>query len=217
MSLENTDSNLTYLFELMTSENRVVVSHTHPRIVCHGARRNDTGSYIDLEKIREYHPTWKIVQTYPLNSLDECLKAVETLNPLQTEGYVVVDHRSHRIKIKSPKYVLIHHAKDGLSTRRMIQIALSGEKDEVLTYFPELQKEFLQVDNLLDQLICRIDHDVWSFYGGTQKEFALAISHLPWSGILFALRAEKISTVKEGLQKMPVQKVERLLKLLDVN
>ena len=46
-----------------------------------------------------------------------------------------------------------------------------------------------------------------------QKEFALAVKHLPYSGILFTLRSGKSSSVKESLAKTSIQKLESLLKI----
>lgn len=46
-----------------------------------------------------------------------------------------------------------------------------------------------------------------------QKDFALAVKHYPFSGVLFALRSGKAATITSALTTMSVDK---LLSLLDV-
>jgi hypothetical protein len=46
-----------------------------------------------------------------------------------------------------------------------------------------------------------------------QKDFALAVKHLPYSGILFSLRARRVAGVKEALRDVTIHKIEELLGL----
>ncbi len=46
-----------------------------------------------------------------------------------------------------------------------------------------------------------------------QKDFALSVKHFPYSGTLFALRAKKVSSVKESLQNTSITKLEKLLNI----
>jgi hypothetical protein len=72
-----------------------------------GTRDNVTGRELDIgigiNKPKEY----------PLHSLEACKKAVTELNKgdfPDAEGFVVVDADWHRIKVKSPEYLVWHHA-----------------------------------------------------------------------------------------------------------
>lgn len=61
---------------------------------------------------------------YPLHSLDECVKYVETLNTddnVEHEGFVVVDGNWNRIKVKNSTYLKMHYyANNGVLTKSRI-------------------------------------------------------------------------------------------------
>lgn len=136
----------TYIFELIGPLNRVVIKYDEVDIYHIGTRNNITGEEsnddIGVKKPKEY----------PLNSLDACVKAAEKLcgensvgkYDVEHEGFVVVDGNWNRIKIKSPEYVLVHHALNGgiLSKKKIIQLILENEYEEYLTYFPKYRDTF---------------------------------------------------------------------------
>lgn len=148
------NQNKTYIFELIGPLNRVVVKYEEVDIYHIGTRNNITGEEssddIGIKKPKEY----------PLNSLEACIKAAEELCKessegkfdVEYEGFVVVDKNWNRIKVKSPEYVLVHHAlNDGiLSKKRIIQLILENEYEEYLTYFPKYKDVF-------DKYIAKLD------------------------------------------------------------
>ena len=101
------NKNYTYIFELVSPDNQIVIRYSEARL-CHlGTRDNVTGRELDIgigiNKPKEY----------PLHSLEACKKAVTELNKgdfPDAEGFVVVDANWHRIKVKSPEYLVWHHA-----------------------------------------------------------------------------------------------------------
>jgi RNA ligase. len=182
----------TYMLELCCPENRVVVQHQKPRLVLHGIRDLATG----LE-LRPLETPWRFVfetpGTYPLTSIEEALEAAKHLDPLQQEGYVVCDAQFNRVKVKSPAYLALHHAKDGLlSLKHMALIIRTGEAGELktaLAAFPELKPHF-------DELVARYGEIVQQanasylkiMYIENQKEFAMAAQKEYYPGMLFAMR-----------------------------
>ena len=112
----------TYIFELVSPLNRVVIKYSEIEIYHIGTRNNLTGEEL-VEDIGIKKP-----KAYPLTSLKDCIDAAAALNKdcdkfdLLNEGFVVVDGNWNRIKIKSPDYVLIHHALNGgiLSRRKSL-------------------------------------------------------------------------------------------------
>ena len=116
-------SDITFMFELCDQPNRIVVKHDKPRLVLHGARDLSTGRELDrgeLKQIAEAY-NWDYVRSYAITSIEECLAAAEALDPIKTEGFVVVDAEFHRVKIKSPRYVILHHMKGATTPRRAIR------------------------------------------------------------------------------------------------
>ncbi len=99
----------TYLFELVSPHQRIVIRYAHTKLYHIGTRSNRTGEEFD-EDIGVEKP-----RAFPLSTFEDCLAAVLQLNrasgenEVEKEGYVVVDRNFHRIKIKSPDYIVMHH------------------------------------------------------------------------------------------------------------
>ena len=186
------NKNYCYAFELCCPENRVVVQHKEPRLILHGIRHLET-----MEEISPLETEWRFAfetpKTFPITSIEECLEAAKHLDPLSQEGYVVCDANFNRVKVKSPAYLALHHAKDGLlSQKRMALIIRSGESSEferALAAFPELRDHF-------DKLVTRYNEIVFQANAAftrikhieNQKSFALAAKLEYYPNILFGMR-----------------------------
>jgi hypothetical protein len=206
-----------FIFELMTPYNRIVVQQRKNHLVLHGVRNLDT--LIESEpNLWANKYGWELVKSYALTSWTEVIKAAEKLEPMDSEGYIICDHNFNRVKVKSPQYVAISHLREGFSTRRMIEIILTNEGEEFLAYFPEWTELYQKIKDRYHSLIQEVE-EVYRQYQHieTQKDFALAIKHLPYSGILFSLRSGKIASVKESLRSATIQKAEELLGLDYIN
>jgi hypothetical protein len=139
-----------------------------------------------------------LVKEYPLNSISEIEAAALALNPVQNEGFVVVDKNFRRVKMKSPSYVMIHHMKEGFGQRRIIRLIQLGETSEVLSYFPEYQQLFTEVQAALDKLILNIEAEYAAIKHLTdRKTFALEAVKSANSGVLFALFLGKTKDVRD--------------------
>jgi hypothetical protein len=139
-----------------------------------------------------------VVKEYPLNSVEDIIKAAEALNPIQNEGFVVVDSKFKRTKIKSPSYVMIHHLKEGMSQRRIIRLIQLGEQSEVLSYFPEYQEMFDNIQGLIDAKLTEIENDYHRIKHLTdRKEFALEATKTSCPDVLFGLFTGAGTDVRE--------------------
>lgn len=215
--------NTTFMFEFCAQPNRIVVRHDKPRIILHGARERTDGQESDGVWIAGVCDLfkWEAIREFPLTSLDECLEAAAQLDPLQQEGFVVVDAAFNRVKIKSPRYVALHHLKgDALTTRRAIELWCTGECTELLANFPELEPDIRPVHDKLDNLARRAVEDFAANRNApTRKDFALAVKHLPHSSILFRMLTDDIAANQEpaivtaaGIMRgLSTQALERLL------
>ncbi len=141
------DKDKTYIFELVSPKQRIVVYYPETKIYHTGTRSNITGQEfnddIGVEKPKEFH----------VDKLSECIEAAKLLNDenkmadvmdVEFEGFVVCDKNFHRIKVKSPEYLLAHHTRgEGrLSYEKLFEIIIDNEIEEYLTYFPS-NKEIL--------------------------------------------------------------------------
>lgn len=181
----------TYLFELCTPINKVVRMYAKPTVyllstfiddkeVHCGAHADDIS--IGIPELHEFSSA-DHVQVF----LRERAQSDPTF-----EGIVARDSSGTRFKIKNSSYLALHRLKDNNNiarTDRMIEIALAGEQDEVLTYFPELTDEFNKVKERLDAELNQLT-TAWRthMHLETQKDFAMAVKALPYSSIMFQAR-----------------------------
>jgi len=211
------DTNFCYSFELMTPFNKIVVQHKTNRLVLHGARNLITLQESIPEPIAMFNG-WEYAKAYPLNNLEAVLKSCNEINPIEAEGYVVVDDKFNRIKVKSPQYVALSHIRDCMSTRRMVEIVRSNENQEFLSYFPEYLELFNTVKERYDQAVWELNKDYQAIKDiPIQKDFALKAVKSLCSGVLFSLRKGQVKSVREYFSQIPSKNLVEILKLKEDN
>ena len=114
---------------------------------------------------------------------------------MEHEGFVAVDNKFNRVKIKSPAYVMLHHAKDTLSLKTMCDVVRKGEYEEFATAIESLPA-LKQVFDKVSEAYQTAKNVTIEWYNKlkdieNQKEFALAILNSPakpYSSVLFSMR-----------------------------
>jgi T4 RnlA family RNA ligase len=166
----------TFMYELMTRWNRIVVQHPEPRVVLLAVRETESGVEIPVEAFKS-DPMPPVVRSFPLQSFDDMAATFSTMNPLEQEGYVVVDAQSNRVKVKHPGYVALHHMISSTGPKAILDIIRKGETTELLTHFPEWTEEFNAIQAKYDALVSKVDADYEAHKGiESQKEFAIAVN-----------------------------------------
>ena len=201
-----------YMLELTGPLNRIVVYHEKASLTVLGARRLSDLQEISAKEAASHLRGVPAVKEFDLSSVGEIVATFEDISPLSQEGYVAHDAVFNRIKVKSPGYVAIHHAKDGLTTKAFVEIARSGEVFEVVAHFPEYQPPLEEAKERFQSLLQELQQE----YEGikhiqNQKEFALQAVKSRCSGALFAYRAGKVSSIGEFLKSMHIDKMMKLL------
>lgn len=193
----------TFFFELITPENQNVVRVTEPRIVLLGIRSKSV--------LLEYEPKsfwgYELPKTYAFNNPSAVLEFSKSVNGFESEGFVAVDRHFNRVKIKAEHYVKMHHLKSEMSLKRIFEVVLKNEQDELLAYLPELKPEvekaqkgiriFLSYVTIVFDELKNIEN---------QKVFAHEALKHHFSSILFELKRDKNWSALKSLQKMPVEK-----------
>lgn len=126
------DPHYTYIFELRSPYNKVVVPYEDIRIIHIGTRNNITCEEVEVD-IGIEKP-----KQYMLSSLDDCIAMAATFD-FTKEGFVVVDKNYHRVKVKSEDYVRVHRlANNGsITLERAIDLIRMNELEEFLVYCPK--------------------------------------------------------------------------------
>lgn len=209
-----------FMFELCAQENRVVVQHDKPRLVVHGARHADTGVELSLPALEELAARfrWEPVRRFPIGSIEDCLAAAAALDGLQMEGFVVVDAHQRRVKIKSPRYVALHHMKGEATPRRAIELWQTGETGELLNAFPEMASLIIPVHEVLEAAAVAAFTRTAELCANkelSQKDFALAVKDEPWSSIAFNLRKLPEFTLEDAKRLTRAQTLPSLERLVE--
>jgi T4 RnlA family RNA ligase len=213
------EHNVTYLFELTSPFNRVVVPHTESKLSLIGARNLDDG----CEYISNGYKNLNPVKEFPLTSFDSILKSFEVMDGIRQEGYVVVDGSYNRVKMKHPQYVALHHLKDGISggPKSLVRILMANEGSEFLTYFPEFREQYEEIKAKFDSWIDGLDEVYDILYDAAngnkgkvnRKEFALQATKTRLPSYFFTRLDGKVANVRDHVRTLPVDNVMKALKL----
>lgn len=200
------DKENTYMFELVSPFNRVVVPYNEVKIYHIGTRNNKSLSEIDVD-IGIEKP-----KTYGLRSFDECISATSRM-PFSEEGYVVVDGDWNRVKIKSPAYVAAHHLKNnGVITKaRIITMLRANEEEEFLNYYPEYRPMFDEVEKMTDRFVEIMQNEINGLECAvqklTRKQFAELAKQTVCPPLLFSWIDGRTTTAKEWLFSQTDEKI----------
>lgn len=100
----------------------------------------------------------------------------------------------------------------------MLEIIATNEGEEFFNYYPEWTNLYQQIRVKYDALIQDIETQYSQYKNiAQQKDFAMAIKHLPYAGILFNLRKGKINSIRQSLAQTSIQKLENLLQISDLD
>lgn len=219
----------TYVFELTTPYNIVVKPHGESSASLLTVRNLETLKEVSFEELTVIAETLGVprVKAYDLNikNVGTLLKTFEDMDSF-FEGYVIVDINHNRVKVKSPKYVAIHHLKNRTAEYAIMDVIKANEVEEFISVIPERQKEVLSLKENYDKLSEKL-HKIWSdvevlkpknITPKEKKKFAEAVFETceknnikHFSGLFFGLYDGKFSSVIEYLQKYDSKKLYKLL------
>lgn len=193
----------TYIFEITSTENRVVTRYDNDALWYLACRQNQTGEYIRDEEEAVKLLGAKLPRQFSFSSTQECIDAAKSLPNLE-EGYVVYENNQPVCKVKSPQYVAIHHLRgEGLNPKRIVQLVCMNEQDEYLKYYPEDREHFTPYEEALNYIL-QSGEEVYNKYKDKveQKEFALCVKDHPLAACIFMARKKKES-VSECFNSQP--------------
>lgn len=190
---------VSYVCEFVSPWNKVVRQYPEPKMILltafEGIREL---SWLEVDHLIEQMSVQVFDRPvrYSFSSIDEVHTFITDLQEKDptNEGVVIRDFENRRWKIKNPTYLSLHRMRgegDNLyNPKNIIPFVLSGEGDELLTYFPEVKDRYFEIKDMLssefDNLV-----QVWneSKEIESQKDFALAIvGRTRFSSMLFTNR-----------------------------
>ena len=183
---------IVYTFEFCSKYNQVVQLYEEPKLYLlsafQGYHELDSqivdalGKEVGVERPKQYNFRDTIdVQAHI---------ADKVRNDMTYEGVVLMDCNGMRLKVKSPKYLALSRFNDPNSNRlkNIVTLLLDGELDEVLVYFPHIEKEAIKIQRKIERAMQEVDN-LWYVFGEDklldQKQFAISVKDHPLSSLLF--------------------------------
>ena len=218
---ESLDKDYTYMFELVSPYTKLVVEYPDTALY-YLSRRNIHTMEEDNARPEEFEGFGILFpKTYSLKTLEDCLTYVKTMDKNE-EGFVVKDAAFHRIKIKSPEYLLAFRSKNNgvLSTKRIVKMIREESIDDLLAYCPEYKERVGIVINKYKILIHSFEEEYQRFIimhprkweTLDRKDFAALVSSSWAKDFLFKKRGDPELRAEDYINSLSIA---RLISLLD--
>lgn len=189
----------TYIFEVVSPENRVVTKYNNKEAYLLNIRNNKYGDYTE-----DHILPFKRPKSYKFSNEEDIKQFVESLPDLQ-EGVVVYENNSPALKIKSSAYVVAHRLRGEtvVTGKRIMDLLFMNEHHEFLAIFPEYKERFVKYEEALNRVFGRC-YNLWSKNKNleNQKDFALAVKDDPTCSILFAKRRNTGESLKDCFEML---------------
>jgi hypothetical protein len=208
--LNNLDKSFTYVFELTSPLNRVVVKYDDYRITILAARETATGKYIPTDEL--YKIGVPVVETWPLKTLADIEAFLHDSDPAKIEGAVVIDANHNRLKVKSKQWILASRAKDSvtMSKRNALECVIDESIDHVVPILSEeLQDYMYKLRAGLIEYCSQIDvaFTTYRISSKDRKQFALSVQVSGfWQTPFFNLYSGKWATTIDWLKYLSTVK-----------
>lgn len=182
---------LTYMFEIVYPDNRIVVDYGDwEGLVLLAVRENDTGDYL-YGKVGGWH--WDYAQVRPETSLRAVLEAEPRPN---AEGVVVTTADGRRVKVKQDDYLEKHRIATN-TTPRTVWAALASGTDPRETLPDEFHWMVDELQDAYNALYAEVLAEYATVPPTTdRKEFARLVQGLTHRGMLFRLYDNQPITAK---------------------
>ncbi len=204
-----------YAFELTTPYNIVVKPHGESSATLLTIRNLETLEEVSYENLLKMGSMigLPVVKSYDLNANDVGA-LLRTFKDMiwHDEGYVVVDAKFNRIKIKNPAYVAVHHLKGKTAEHNILTIVKSNEIEEFGSTFPERKEELYKLKENYDALVVKLNL-VWeelklrkpkNIMPQEKKKFAEAVFEVTakhdlkkFTGLYFGLGDGKVTSIED--------------------
>lgn len=133
----------TYMFELTSRYNHIIVNYDEPKLTFLGAVNNALKD--NLGEVRLVHDfegssgglldlPYDKPKVYDANNIEDVKELLKNFNGKNQEGVVVVDAHHNRIKIKCDDYLHIKYmlGEDGLTDDKLLLAILNNEEDDLI-------------------------------------------------------------------------------------
>lgn len=205
------DPNYTYLMELCSCYNTIVVPYNEPKLFHIGTRNNITCEEEEVDIGIEKPKEWA------LSSLNDCIAMAATFD-FTREGFVCRDKDYHRIKVKSEDYIRVHRlANNGsITLERAIDLIRMNELEEFLVYCPQYTDFINDVRHRFNKFYSDIYFNVnmaliEKMDCETRKDFAAVAKTFKYPMVWFKVYDTKSFDIDEWINSLTTAKLASYL------
>lgn len=195
LDYDRMDPHYTYMFELVSPYNIITCPYERTELYHIGTRDNRTGKECEVD-IGIKKP-----EVYNITSLQEAIDVAATFD-FKKEGFVVKDANYNRIKIKSTAWLRAHHMVNNhsFSLERILDLIITGEDEEFLSYYPVYQDAFNVVRREYNYILMMVNLTAEVAKGiisdrkvKSKKEFVNIVKYTKYPFIAYAVYDGKYS------------------------
>lgn len=181
---------LSYIFELIHPENRIVIDYGRRReLILLAVVENATGRELDIYDER-FDDFTRVPRLDP-----STLEDVARLGDDRLVEGVVANYAGHRVKIKTAEYLRLHRIVTNFTPKRVWEALSNGDSLE----FENMPEEFqawldetvAQLRNDFDAVLAEIDAEFHQAFALTDKELGLSDGEFRYKSAIFSLRRGK--------------------------
>jgi RNA ligase len=185
------DLGWTVNLEWCAPHNRIVIGYMSAHLKVLNARYRGTGAYMDRRTLEDVCGKQNVIDRVDTNGLDTAA-FVQSIPAMQDdiEGFVC------RIgdlwfKVKTEKYMSLHHAKDSINNpRRLFEAVVDEGVDDLRSMFAHDELAIKQIDEMQERVVHMYNHLVTVVEGfhrenkdGDRKTYAIAAQKLDLQGL----------------------------------
>lgn len=168
-----TISGLTVNFEWIGMGNRIVVGYLDTSLKVLSARSRSDGSYVDYATLQNTFGSQNVVTRIGIADPAAFVASVPAMTD-DIEGFVVKLSSGQRFKLKTEKYLSLHHAKDSVNNpRRLFEAILDEGIDDLRSMF----YTDVVAMKMIDEMQVKVDH-LYNSMVKLVEEFYEANKHL---------------------------------------
>ena len=213
------DKFYTYIFELVSPMNQIVVEYPIAHLYHIGTRSNLTGAEFNINIGIQKPHVYKISDP----NIEKLVEEVEKLNEdtCEKEGFIVCDSNYHRVKIKNSQYLLLHHSlmSRNLPKESAVDAILFNDEEKInaILSYPRLIVQFKYYDWQVTKFLYEVElyvkmaRSLYESVHHSRKDFALKVRNDKYAMFAFKAIDYPYFDFKQLIELFGVKKILRFI------
>lgn len=198
------DKNYSYIFEMCTPYNKVVVKYETSKLVFIGMRSKVTLMEAET-KTSLLYDLFDKPKEYKFENLKEIKRVCSEVLTDQEEGFVIIGDGFKRVKMKSLKYVSEHYNSTVVTIHSLCHVVFQNEQEEYVAVFTEFKNIVEQTIDEIKKIANEVDVLYKKANGEKDKklfsEYANKIENAWYRGMIYGIFSGKFKDGYDAIIK----------------